>query len=99
MHIPTVRSVSIVRGLLNCLCTPLSQLPRLGKYTREILVFYFDDRVFKLLINGCGGGGGGDGIIDFLLYFNLVFKFLSVVPQSERGGSCLRRLVLLKSHI
>ena len=56
--IPTVRSVSIVRVLLNCLCTPLSQLPRLGEYTREILVFYLDHRVFKLLINGWGGGGG-----------------------------------------
>ena len=58
--------------------------------------------MFRLLINGWvggGGGGGRNGKIDFLLYFNLVFKFLSVVPQSERGGSCLRRLVLLKSHI
>ena len=64
----------------------------------EILVFYLDHRVFRLLINGWRGGGG-DGKIDFLLYYNLVFKFLSVVPQSERGGSCLRRLVLLKSHI
>ena len=65
------------------------------------MVFYWDDRVFRLLINGWvgGGGGGRNGKIDFLLYFNLVFKFLSVVPQSERGGSCLRRLVLLKSHI
>ena len=64
----------------------------------EILVFYLDDRVFKLLINGWGGGGR-NGKIDFRLYFNLVFKFLSVASQSERGGSCLRRLVLLKSHI
>ena len=56
--------------------------------------------MFKLLINGCGGGGGGwKGKIDFMIFFNLVFKFLSVVSQSERGGSCLRRLVLLKSHI
>lgn len=94
-----MRSVSIVRVLLNYLCTPLSQLPRLarGVYTWKILILYLGDRVFRLLINGCGGGGGGK--IDFLLYYKLVPKFLSVVPQSERGGSCLRRLVLLQFHI
>ena len=60
------------------------------------MILYLGDSVFRLLINGWGGG---DGKIDFLLYYNLVFKFLSVVPQSERGGSWLRRFVLLKSHI
>ena len=50
----------------------------------EILVFYLDDRVFKLLINGCGGRGGG--MVKLISGFiSTSFSSFSQSPLRARG--------------